>query len=83
MARERILQEKGLVKPEDAWCPTCGASETNPLNPGTILIRGYKVGDDNGVWWSQCLVCAGYYDKDLNETPRKYAQDKGWFADEL
>lgn len=54
-------------------CPKCGAHEMHP-DGGKLLIRAYKV--DN---YSQCLVCAGYYDKDLNETPDNFDRTKGWF----
>lgn len=47
-------------------CPNCGAHEvrerTESGRTKTINIRAYKVAN-----WSQCLVCAGYYD----EQPRK------------
>lgn len=59
-------------------CPTCGANEMHPDNT-RLLIRAHKVMLSDGMWRSQCLVCAGYYDKDLNETPQNYAQEKGWF----
>ena len=58
-------------------CPTCGASEMHPREY-KVLIRGYKV-HANGHWWSQCLVCSGYYDVSLNETPDKHNPNKGWF----
>jgi hypothetical protein len=58
---------------EELKCPTCGNGEMHP-DGDKLLIRGFKV--DN---WSQCLVCAGYYDKDLNETPENFDKSKGWF----
>jgi len=63
--------EKRNLEP---WCPTCGASENHPYRTDRVLIRGFKVDD-----WSQCLVCSGYYDSDLNETPENHDPDKGWF----
>jgi hypothetical protein len=58
-------------------CPKCGAPESNPVDNGaTILIRGYKVDD-----WSQCLVCAGYYNPaDLSDYDDTRGDGKkGWF----
>ena len=54
-------------------CPKCGALEMHP-DGDKVLIRGYKV--DN---WSQCLVCSGYYDADLNVTAANHQPEKGWF----
>lgn len=61
----------------DLTCPTCGSGEMHP-NGENILIRGFKV-HHGGHWWSQCLVCSGYYDKDLVPQPDKWDRDKGWF----
>ena len=59
-------------------CPKCGNPEIHPAM-NKLLIRANKVHDSAG-WWSECLVCAGYYDKDLNETPENYKpNDKHWF----
>lgn len=62
---------RGLV------CPECGAQEMHP-NGEVVLIRGFKV-LDGGHWWSQCLVCAGYYDKDLNYDNDAGNAEAGWF----
>lgn len=59
-------------------CPNCGAEEMHP-NGKVVLIRGFKVCDDNGHWWSQCLVCAGYYDKNLVYNNDAGDREKGWF----
>jgi len=70
-------------------CPKCGATEDNPSNPDTILIRGFKVDVGRG-WESQCLVCSGYYRVDIEvrcgvqikryvEQPAKHNPAKGWF----
>jgi hypothetical protein len=59
----------------EPWCPTCGASEDHPHRTDRVLIRGFKVDE-----WSQCLVCSGYYDSDLNEQQHKHDPDKGWFC---
>lgn len=61
-------------------CPSCGATEMHPTED-QLLIRGYKYSDKRGHW-SQCLVCAGYYNniKELKETPENFAKDKGWFV---
>jgi hypothetical protein len=60
-------------------CPTCGVSECHPFKESKICIRGYKV--DN---FSQCLVCAGYYDPWTleiipKEQRRKSIEAYGWF----
>ena len=60
-----------------SWCPKCDAPEMHP-DQNVLLIRGYKIFEDD-VWWSQCLVCAGYYDGELNLTGSE--PDGGWFAD--
>lgn len=67
-------------------CPTCGADECHPTMKDAVLIRAFKVGDKNGHWWSQCLVCAGYYNADLTVKPvgkdginPDYDQNLGWF----
>lgn len=59
-------------------CPTCGSGEQHPSRDDANLIRAFKV-HDGRRWWSQCLVCAGYYDKDLKETPDNYDRNSGWF----
>jgi len=65
-------------------CPKCGAEEMHP-DGEKLLIRGFKV-HDAGHWWSQCLVCAGYYNADLTVKPigkdglnPDYDHEKGWF----
>jgi hypothetical protein len=56
---------------EPLTCPRCGAAHfKNPEAPfldRLINIRANKVGDENGVWWSQCLICADGHG------------DRGWF----
>lgn len=66
-------------------CPTCGAQESHPTNPNKVLIRAFKV-LDRDHWWSQCLVCAGYYNADLTRRPigsdginPDYDHNAGWF----
>jgi len=45
-----------------------------------LLIRADKV-CVRGRWLSQCLVCSGYYDAQLNETvPDQHDRSKGWFG---
>lgn len=69
----------------DVQCPKCGAGEMHP-DGDKLLIRAFKVGDANGYWWSQCLVCAGYYNPDLTVKPvgadgknPDYDRNAGWF----
>jgi|GEM_PF-4814942 len=60
-------------------CPTCSATEMHP-DGQRLLIRAYKV-EVKGRWHSQCLVCSGYYDAQLNETvPDQHDRSKGWFG---
>ncbi|KKL70834.1 hypothetical protein LCGC14_2100970 [marine sediment metagenome] len=61
-------------------CPTCGSPEMHP-DGDKLLIRVYKVYQD-GLEWSQCLVCAGYYDKDLNVIDEAARPTGGWYAEE-
>jgi len=79
------------IKVNDLKCPTCGSGEMHP-DGQHLLVRGFKV-HSNGHWWSQCLVCAGYYDEQLNVGPLKdptapllyenhpaaFNKEKGWF----
>ena len=61
-------------------CPKCGAEECHPTQP-VVLIRGCKHRDEQGNWWSQCLVCAGGYSKDLSVfTEANHNPSKGWFC---
>ena len=67
-------------------CPTCKSPEAHPTDESKVLIRGYKVHDE-GMWWSQCLVCAGYYDENLVPLPLNKSEqwakgDSGWFSEE-
>ena len=71
-----VYQRKRNLEP---WCPICGASEDHPYSTDWILIRGYKYTDENGHCWSQCLVCSGYYDQELNPKPKNHDPEKGWF----
>jgi len=66
------------VSPNAVRCPVCGSYESHPTEPRLILIRAFKV-HDVGRWWSQCLVCAGHYDKNLVSTPENFDKTKGWF----
>jgi predicted nucleic-acid-binding Zn-ribbon protein len=68
---------------KDVNCPNCGATETHPADVDKpvferrLLIRGFKVEMD-GYWWSQCLVCSGHYDAQLQKTTG-HDPKKGWF----
>ena len=64
---------------QSVQCPTCGAVEQHPTRSDAIVIRGFKCCDASGHWWSQCLRCAGFYDKKLNETADNFDPEKGWF----
>jgi len=57
-------------------CPTCSATEMHP-DGKRLLIRADKV-CVRGRWLSQCLVCSGYYDSQLNEAGQHDGR-KGWF----
>jgi len=60
-------------------CPVCGVTEEHPTEEGVIQIRGNKIHDE-GVWWSQCLVCSGGYDKPNGIfTEANHNDNKGWF----
>jgi hypothetical protein len=70
---------------KEVRCPKCGAGEMHP-NGQWLLVRGFKVCDKGGYWWSQCLVCAGYYNADLTLKPigangrdPDYDHELGWF----
>jgi hypothetical protein len=81
---------EGIGLPVDGWCPTCGAPEVNPLLPGKVLIRGYKVTDQWDRWYSHCLVCAsaagpGGYSADLLTWIGPLTDEQaayGWFTDD-
>lgn len=69
----------------DCKCPTCGAEEVHPDDANKpvferrLLVRGFKVYNNNH-WWSQCLVCAGYYDAELKWLGNDAGNpDAGWF----
>jgi hypothetical protein len=76
MARlyRHTVRNVGWVSDEAPWCPACDAPESHP-DGDKILIRGYKV--DN---LSQCLVCSGYYDDDLNVIDPMARTKGGWFS---
>jgi hypothetical protein len=68
----------------EVTCPHCGAKEMHP-DGDKLLIRVDKV-HTGTRWWSQCLVCAGYYNEDLTAKPigvdglnPDYDRSKGWF----
>jgi len=61
-------------------CPHCLSPEEHPTEPDKVLIRGFKVCDNDDNWWSHCLVCSGNYDKELNWIENKpLNRDEGWF----
>ena len=63
---------------QEVQCPTCGAGEMHE-DGAKLNIRAFKVSTKEHCW-SQCLVCAGYYDK-LNGvvTEANFNKEKGWF----
>lgn len=83
----KVLQENMVIQVmfKELKCPKCGNTESHPTLRNEefglpyVLIRGFKVQDETGYWWSQCLVCAGAYDAELNPTPGSYNREKGWF----
>ena len=60
-------------------CPKCGATELHPTEKNSVLIRAFKVTDDEGSW-SQCLVCSGGYDANLVWHKDNHNPNKGWFV---
>jgi hypothetical protein len=75
------------VYPGRLQCPKCGNFEEHPTDKDKILIRGFKVDG-----YSQCLVCAGYYNPQTLEVnpivgknqfgqpmPEGFDERKGWF----
>ena len=72
---------KAPSQPTGPICPHCGAGEMHPREH-KVLIRAYKVVDKRGRDWSQCLVCAGFYQPvTFVETPQNYDSRAGWFMD--
>lgn len=59
-------------------CPKCGAHEIHP-DGVSVQIRAYKYSDKSGVEWSQCLICAGFYDENKVYHDAKGDKNKGWF----
>lgn len=59
-------------------CPRCGAKEVHP-DGDKVLIRAYKFSNAQGLW-SQCLVCAGGYDKNFVWHGENFNRTKGWFC---
>lgn len=76
---------KTQISVSDCICPNCGAEETHPADAAKkvyeqrLLIRGFKVCDSKGYWWSQCLVCSGAYNKELVYNQENHNGNKGWF----
>lgn len=73
-----------IVITDNLVCPNCGAGELNnpeaPVSEWRWQIRPHKVADQHGSW-SQCLVCAGFYDKDRGTYDyNKGNPKKGWFC---
>lgn len=69
-----------VTKTNRARCPKCGAPEL--MDNDHLFIRRLKVFDDEGAW-SQCLVCAGFYNP-LNfgvNPPAEFNKAKGWFCE--
>jgi hypothetical protein len=62
-------------------CPNCGAREMHP-DGKLLLIRGFKVSDKEGRWYSQCLVCAGYYNQGLVYNETAGDPKKGWYHEQ-
>lgn len=52
-----------------------------PAHQRRVLIRGFKVSDEHGRWWSECLVCSNFYDENLEPAVNPVKQD-GWFCDD-
>ena len=58
-------------------CPNCGSGEMHPNNQW-LLIKAHKV-HHSGSWWSWCLVCAGFYNENLQYDNDAGNDEKGWF----
>lgn len=67
------------VDASEVRCPNCGSPEMHP-DGDKLLIRAYKVFDDGGTW-SQCLVCAGYYDENLRVIDMAAHPTTGWYRE--
>ena len=73
------MRNKIKIIIKDVKCPQCGAQEMHP-DGKHVLIRAYKVSDARG-WWSECLVCSGHYDKELNIIDGPHDKSKSyWFC---
>ena len=59
-------------------CPVCLVGEQHPSQPSARLIL-VRVLNDSGRWFSQCLVCAGLWDRDLRLSRKTFDEKKGWF----
>jgi len=55
------------------------SSMGKPIVEARWMIRPYKVADENGHWWSECMVCAGVIDADGNSTGNLNT-GKGWYC---
>jgi len=61
-------------------CPHCLSPESHPTDEDKILIRGYKVQEDDGRWASHCMVCSGNYNEKLEWLNLPLNRDEGWFV---
>jgi len=59
-----------VINTDELRCPVCNSPELKDEN--TLNIRAFKVTDNDGDCWSQCLVCSGYHEG-------KHDPKKGWF----
>lgn len=59
-------------------CPACLVGENHPSLKGERLIM-VRFLEHDGKCYSQCLVCAGFWNEELKATPANYNEQKGWF----
>lgn len=72
-----------MIKDLGITCPSCGCRELTD-DGNQLHIRAYKVTTQDGLCWSQCLVCAGYYDKPNGQyVIENGVGRKGWFAERV
>lgn len=66
-----------IVVNDNPQCPVCGETER---------VRGFKVGDSKGRWWSECLGDHTDFNKSVRNgntrRPVKNLVSSQWFCDD-